>query len=457
MSNSRAIVLAAGKGSRLPTNTPKALVELGGQLLLAHVLKTLIQVVAHPPHIVVGHERERVQAAFSTADLQWHIQEQALGTAHAVDCALQDSAIDDTETVLITYSDMPLLTAQTYTAMLEASAHSDYVILTVRLDNPGGFGRIVRAADGALVSIVEKADCSEAQLQIDEVNVGVVAAKAGILRQLIAQVDNANAQKEYYLTDCVALALSKGFKVDSVEVAAPKEAMGINTSLDWSAAERVLQKDRAQELATQALVKDILRIDVRGEVSVGSGVVFDVGVILEGKVEIGDNVHIGPYTIIADTTIGSDCQIKAFSHIEGAQIGERCSLGPYARLRPDAALSSDVQIGNFVEVKKSQIAEHTKINHLSYIGDSEIGSKTNIGAGVITCNYDGAEKHKTVIGDDVFIGSDTQIIAPVSIGDGATIGAGSTISKDAESGALTLSRSEQKTIPNWQRPGKSEK
>ena len=306
-----------------------------------------------------------------------------------------------------------------------------------------------------VLGIVEQADANQQQCDLKEVNVGVIAAKAKLLRELISEVGKDNKQKEYYLTDCLGIALRKGLTVSSVEVQDVDEVRGVNTLPEISQAERLLQKRSAHRLSQVAVIKDPSRIDIRGDVSVGKDVVFDVGVVLEGRIIVGDDVYIGPYTVIKDTIIADGSKIEAFSHIDNARIGNNCRIGPYARLRPETELCDETQIGNFVEVKKSCIGSNTKINHLSYIGDSEVGKDVNVGAGTITCNYDGANKHKTVIGDDVFIGSDTQIIAPVTIGKGATIGAGSTICHDADANVLTLSRSEQKTIKNWKRPRKN--
>ncbi len=452
MQQASVIILAAGQGTRMPGDVPKVLFDLAGEPMLKHVIAEIQNIDAGSIHIVIGYKGEQVKAAFPDTSLRWHEQDKQQGTAHAVACALPE--LSDDETVLITYGDMPLLRAATYQKLLAGLQEAQLVLLTTQLPDPTGYGRILRDDNGQLTGIIEQADATPEQCLLDEVNVGVMAAKAGLLRELIDAINTDNQQGEYYLTDCLGLAVKKGIATAAVQVDDITEARGVNKPPEIEEAERLMQRRRAKELGQKAFLKDAARIDIRGEVSVGDGVLFDVGVVLEGRVAIGNNVQIGPYVVMKDVTIADDSVIKPFSHLEDARIGRNCRIGPHARIRPATSIDDNVHIGNFVETKKSRIKEGSKINHLSYIGDSEVGKNVNIGAGTITCNYDGTNKHNTVIGDDVFIGSDTQIIAPVTIGTGATIGAGSTIVRDAEAGKLTLSRSEQKTVKGWKRPKK---
>jgi len=433
---------------------PKVLCDLGGAPLLAHVIGMMRRLGAGAVHIVVGHGADRVREAFGGDDnLVWHEQREQLGTAHAVSCALP--ALGDADTALITYADMPLIHAGTYRGVLDGLARADLALLTADVTAPAGYGRILRDGRGAIAGIVEEADATPEQRAIAEVNLGVMAAKTKVLRELIAKVGNDNNQREYYLTDCAAVAVAGGLRVASSGLRDESEAAGVNDRIQLERAERILQRRRVHALMERgACVRDASRLDVRGEVELGRNVLFDVGVVLEGAVELGDDVSVGAYSMLRDVRVGAGSVIKPYSIVEDAQIGARCFIGPYARIRPQTVLADEVHVGNFVEVKKSVIGAGSKANHLSYIGDSEIGAAVNVGAGVITCNYDGADKHRTVIGDDVFIGSDTQLVAPVSVGDGATIGAGSTITRDAGAGALTLSRSEQKSVANWRRPRK---
>jgi len=433
---------------------PKVLCDLGGAPLLAHVIGMMRRLGAGAVHIVVGHGADRVREAFGGDDnLVWHEQREQLGTAHAVSCALP--ALGDADTALITYADMPLIHAGTYRGVLDGLARADLALLTADVAAPAGYGRILRDGRGAITGIVEEADATPEQRAIAEVNLGVMAAKTKVLRELIAKVGNDNNQREYYLTDCAAAAVAGGLRVASSGLRDESEAAGVNDRVQLERAERILQRRRVHGLMERgACVRDASRLDVRGEVELGRNVLFDVGVVLEGAVELGDDVSVGAYSMLRDVSVGAGSVIKPYSIVEDAQIGARCFIGPYARIRPQTVLADEVHVGNFVEVKKSVIGAGSKANHLSYIGDSEIGAAVNVGAGVITCNYDGADKHRTVIGDDVFIGSDTQLVAPVAVGDGATIGAGSTITRDAGAGALTLSRSEQKSVANWRRPRK---
>ena len=449
------VILAAGEGTRMGASGPKVLCDLGGSPLLGHVIGAARQLAPDAVHVVVGHGADAVRAAFDGGGLVWHEQREQRGTAHAVACALP--ALPDDGVALITYGDMPLIYPDTYRGVLADLERGDVSLLTARIGIATGYGRILRDERGEITGIVEEGDATPQQRTVTEANLGVMAAKAPVLRDAIAEVGCDNSQREFYLTDCVAVAVARGLRVVGREVADITEARGVNSRMQLESAERMLQNRRVYALmAAGAGVRDASRLDVRGDVTLGGGVLFDVGVVLEGGVVLGDDVKVGAYSLLRDVAIGAGTVIEPFSLIDGARIGARCRIGPYARIRPQTVLADEVGIGNFVEVKKSEIGAAAKINHLSYIGDSEIGAATNVGAGVITCNYDGADKHRTVIGDDVFVGSNSQIVAPVTIGDGATIGAGSTITRDAEAGALTLSRGEQKTVKGWRRPRKKE-
>ena len=450
-----AIILAAGKGTRMASDIPKVLSNICGKPMLSYVLQEIKSVAPKNTHIVVGYRSQEVINAFPSTNLSWHIQEQQKGTAHAVSSALDSVKEDDI--VLVTYGDMPLLQASTYQRIISATTDNDFVLLTACLEVPDGYGRIMRSENGEPLAIVEQSDASEEQMTQKEVNLGVIAVKASVLRELIAKVDNKNEQQEYYLTDCLALAVAKGLRVATVVLQDMVQTRGVNSMREINQAECLMSKRQVLNLADKALIKDINRMDVRGEVRVGKGVVFDVGVILEGDVVIGDNVYIGPYTIIKDSAIADDSRIEALCCIDSVKIGKQCCIGPYARLRPQTQIADQVRVGNFVEIKKSHLADQAKVNHLSYIGDSKVGRAVNIGAGTITCNYDGANKYQTIIEDNVFIGSNSALIAPLTIGKGATVGAGSTINQDVPPDTLGLSRSKQKEIKGWKRPPKDKK
>ena len=455
------ILLAAGKARRMGGSTPKALYKLGGEPLIFHVIREIQKIKDMQLHIVVGFGGEQVQQAVSghftkLNNIHWHQQAEQLGTAHAVSSALPAIASD--AQVIISYADMPFITEANYRALLKTQKQHDLAFMSARLEDPAGYGRVLRSDDGVVARIIEEADASADEHTIEEVNLGIMTSRAQTLNELIKKVNNDNNQHEYYLTDCIQLAVEEGLNICSWKLPETWRAAGINTPAQYTVAERLLQRLRVSELITKgAIVRDPSRLDVRGEVQLGQGVVLDVGVVLEGKIELGDNVEIEAYSLLKDVTIAADSVVRALSHIEGAHIGKRCSVGPYARIRPNTQIGDDNRIGNFVEVKETSTGSQTKVNHLSYIGDSDIGCKVNIGAGTITCNYDGAEKHRTDIGDDVFVGSDTQIIAPVKIGSNATIGAGSTITGDVPADQLTLSRSQQTTVKGWKRPSKKSK
>lgn len=439
----------------MKSELPKVLHTLGGRPLLAHVIKCAHLLGADTPRVVIGHGAAMLQQRLADMVIQWVEQAEQLGTGHAVEQAMP--GIDDADMVLVLYGDVPLVRHNTLKTLVETANSGCLALLTVELEEPGGYGRIVRE-DGEVVAIVEQKDASEQQLAINEINTGILAVHAGRLRSWLAKLDNDNIQGEYYLTDIVALAVADGVKVSTVTPASKlgeMEVMGVNDRVQLSQCERYYQRMNAEELMQQGVtLRDPARFDLRGELTAGRDVVIDVNVIIEGDVTLGDRVSIGPNVILTNCTIGDDSVVLANCVIEDATVGKAARIGPFTRLRPEASISDNAHIGNFVEIKKSIVGQYSKVNHLSYIGDSVIGNKVNIGAGTITCNYDGANKFKTIIGDNAFIGSNTQLIAPVKVGEGATIGAGSTITEDAPDGELTISRAKQKTIKGWKRPVK---
>lgn len=450
------VILAAGQGTRMRSKLPKVLHAIGGQPMLAHVVRTARSLAPDAMHVVYGHGGEQVRAALSELPVQWVQQQQQLGTGHAVAQALPDIAAE--QTVLVLYGDVPLTRADTLQRLLAAAEGGALGLLTAHLDDPTGYGRIIRDAQGDVIAIVEHKDASDAQRRINEINTGMLAVSAARLRQWVASLDNKNSQGEFYLTDVIAMAVRDGVTVNTVHPAAIAEIMGINNKSQLAELERIHQLQQAEALMTQGVtLRDPARFDVRGELSVGRDVVIDVNVVCEGKVIIGDDVSIGPNCYLRDVSIADGVVVQANCVIEEAVIGAGSRIGPFARIRPGTVLADDVHVGNFVEIKKAEIGQGSKVNHLSYVGDAIIGKRVNVGAGTITCNYDGANKHQTVIEDDVFVGSDTQLIAPVTVGAGATIGAGSTISKDAPPGELTLSRAPQQTRKGWKRPVKKKK
>ena len=447
------IILAAGQGTRMRSTQPKVLHPIAGRPMLTHVIDTAHALQANRIHVVIGHGAEQVRETIDVAHgMEWPVQEQQLGTGHAVAQAMPK--VDPDAMVLVLYGDVPLIRRETLQDLLNR-ADGQVGLLTVMFDNPKGYGRILRNSQNGVTAIVEERDASEAQRAICEVNSGILCAPAARLNEWLARLDNGNAQGEYYLTDIIAMAVADGVKVTGVCAQDPIEVSGINDRLQLATMERNYQQRQAEGLMREGLsLIDPARFDLRGELQHGSDVVVDANVIIEGKVVLGERVYIGPNCYLRDVEIGDDSVIAAMSHLDGACIGQRCQIGPFARIRPGTELAAEARVGNFVEVKKSRIGTGSKINHLSYIGDTEMGAGVNIGAGTITCNYDGANKHKTVIGDNAFIGSDTQLVAPVSVGAGATIGAGSTITSDAPAEALTLSRTKQRSLANWKRPEK---
>lgn len=447
------VILAAGQGKRMRSAVPKVLHPLAEKPLLGHVLDTARALQPSGLYVVYGHGGEQVRAAITAEDIVWVEQAEQLGTGHALMQALPD--IPDEHQVLVLYGDVPLIQAASLQHLLEQGA-AGLGLLTMHLSNPRGYGRIVRDTAGQVREIVEEKDADAATRAITEVNTGILTGGAGYFRRWLSNLSNDNAQGEYYLTDTIALAVAEKLPVATAQVAEPQEVQGVNNRVQLAELERYYQRRQAEQLmAAGVTLRDPARLDVRGKVETGIDCLLDVNVVLEGEVKLGARVRIGPHCVLRDVSIGDDTEILANSVLESAIIGAACRIGPFARIRPDTVLAERVHIGNFVELKKSQVAAGSKINHLSYIGDTEVGAQVNIGAGTITCNYDGANKHKTVIEDRAFIGSDTQLVAPVTVGAGATIGAGSTITRDTPEDTLTLSRSPQKSIKGWRRPQKS--
>ena len=451
------VVLAAGQGKRMHSALPKVLQPLAGRPLLDHVVRAARALRPAGIHIVYGHGAEQVRAAFAEqADLTWALQAEQLGTGHAVLQAMP--AIPDDHRVLVLCGDVPLIRAQTLERLVADGANGKLALLTARLDDATGYGRVLRNASGQVTRIVEHKDATDDERRVNEINTGLIAFEARALRRYLGSLKNNNAQREYYLTDVIGAAVADRVAVDGIVADSATEVLGINDRAQLATAERALQRRQAAELMARGVtLADPERLDVRGDVTVGRDVFIDVGVVLEGKVVLGDRVRLEPYAVVRNSTLGADTVVHSHSVLDGAAAGDDCEIGPFARIRPGTVLSGHVKVGNFVETKNSQIAAHSKVNHLTYVGDATVGTGVNIGAGTITCNYDGANKHKTVIGDNAFIGSGTMLVAPVEIGAGATIGAGSTITKDAPPAELTLERSKQVTIPGWQRPKKKPK
>lgn len=447
------VVLAAGQGKRMNSALPKVLQPLADRPLLKHVVESAQALDPACIHVVYGHGGEQVQSALDYLEVNWVYQAEQLGTGHAVAQAIGD--VPDDAQVLVLYGDVPLIRAATLTHLIGTAGQQALALLTVVLDDPSGYGRIVRDDSNRVVGIVEEKDASADQRHIRETNTGLMCGQAAHLRDWLSRLTNRNAQGEYYLTDCIALAADDRVSVVAGQAGTIEETQGINNKLDLSRAERILQRRQANALMAQGLtLRDPERFDLRGTLRVGRDTAIDVNAVIEGEVVLGDNVTIGPNCVLRSCTIDDGTQVLAHSVIEHAEVGARCQIGPFARLRPDTRVGDRAKIGNFVETKKITLGHGSKINHLSYVGDASVGDDVNIGAGVITCNYDGANKHVTTIGDGAFIGSDTQLVAPVSVGNGATIGAGSTITKTAPADTLSLSRARQSTIDGWQRPRK---
>jgi len=451
------IILAAGKGTRMCSQLPKILHQIANRSLLEHVYDMSKQLENNAIKIVYGHGADLVRETLNDLDVSWIEQKQQLGTGHAVQQA--SAHFTDSDTVLILYGDVPLLKLNTVKALIKNVSEQSIALLTVNLDDPTGYGRIVRDASGQVSKIVEQKDATAAEQLIKEGNTGIMAVQGQQLKKWLNQLGNNNAQGEYYLTDVIEMAVADGIAVITSQPESVDEVLGVNNRIQLSHLERVYQLERANYLMEQGVtLMDPARFDLRGSLdSLGTDIIIDVNVILEGKNSIGNNVRIGANTYINNSIIADNVDILANCIIDNAIIGQGSKIGPFARLRPESVLAEQVHIGNFVEIKKTTIASASKINHLSYIGDATVGSRVNIGAGTITCNYDGVNKFRTIIEDGAFIGSDSQLIAPVTIGKNATIGAGSTITKDSPENQLTLSRAKQITITSWQRPVKQEK
>ena len=447
------VILAAGQGKRMASELPKVLQPLAGRPLLAHVIDTARLLRPAAIHVVHGHAGERVREAFPDEAIHWTLQAEQLGTGHAVLQAL--AAIPDEHTVLVLYGDVPLVRTTTLADLVGRAGPTSLALLTAVLPDPAGYGRVIRDTTGRVARIVEHKDANRKELAVAEVNTGLLAAPAGRLRRWLSALGRDNAHGEYYLPDCIVAAVRDGIAIEAVVAASATEVLGVNDKLQLAEVEAAHRRECATELMRAGVtIVDPARIDVRGEVQCGRDVVLDINVILEGRVRIGDRARIGPGSLLRDCEIGADTEVRANCVIEGAITGVRCVVGPFARLRPGTRLADEVHIGNFVEIKNSELGPGSKANHLSYLGDATIGAQVNVGAVTVTCNYDGADKHRTTIGDGAFIGSGTMLVAPVTVGEDATIGAGSTITKPAPPGKLTLERSRQQTLDGWKRPAK---
>jgi bifunctional UDP-N-acetylglucosamine pyrophosphorylase/glucosamine-1-phosphate N-acetyltransferase len=442
-------------GKRMQSDLPKVLHALAGKPLLSHVIDTARQLSPSRCCVVYGHGGDKVPKQLAADDLQFVLQEPQLGTGHAVMQAV--STLNEDQPTLVLYGDVPLTTVATLRTLTERAGNDKLAILTIAMDDPTGYGRIVREQN-KIVRIVEQKDATDLERQIQEVNTGILVAPTQRLKDWLSRLSNHNAQGEYYLTDIIALAVKDNVIIESTQPSHAWETLGVNSKVQLAELERIHQLNLAHQLLEQGVtLADPARIDIRGELHCARDVSIDVGCVFEGQVYIGQGVSIGAYCVIKNSRIADNANIKPFTHIDEASVGSDSHIGPYARLRPGTTLGTDVHVGNFVEVKNSTFDAHSKANHLAYVGDTTVGSRVNIGAGTITCNYDGANKHRTVIEDNAFIGSDTQLVAPVTVGKGATIGAGTTLTKDAPPDSLTVSRARQTTIPGWQRPVKQKK
>lgn len=450
------VILAAGQGTRMQSAIPKVLHQIAGVSLLEHIVRTTM-LLSHDttPIVVYGHQGEQLKQSLKHPVI-WVHQTQQLGTGHAVQQALPH--LTDSEYTFILYADVPLVSFTTLQKILEKTTKNTIGIVTATVPNPTGLGRIIRNQQNDICKIIEEKDASDSEQTIHEINTGIYLIPTDYLKKQLPTLKNHNAQNEFYITDMIEIALKDDIKIVDVQPDHYQETLGINTREQLAQLERFYQIEQAKKfLQNGVTLIDPNRFDVRGDVNIGKDSVIDINVILEGKVKIGERCFIGPHCILRNVTLGNDVEIRAHSILDGAMVSDHCMIGPFARIRPDTTLASHCHIGNFVEIKKSAIGFGTKINHLTYIGDSEIGKQVNIGAGTITCNYDGKNKHKTTIEDHAFIGSNSALIAPITIHTGATIGAGSTITRDAPANQLTLTRVKQKSIINWQRPIKTEK
>lgn len=447
------IILAAGQGSRMYSELPKVLHQLAGKSLLEHVHHTASMMETRGIHVIYGYGGDQVIEELSHLDVDWVEQAEQLGTGHAVEQALPN--IPDKDLVLILYGDVPLITNETLSDLVVAAEDSHFSLLTCFVDDPRGYGRIVRNDNDEVIRIVEEKDASNEEKKIGEINTGMMVANGKALKQWIGELESNNAQSEFYITDAIEMAVRDGVEINTVQPHSIVEIRGVNDRAQLSELERYYQLIQAHQLMRRGItIMDPSRFDLRGDLEIDSDCYIDINVILEGRLKIGSGVRIGANCVIKDSVIDDVVEILPNSIIENAVIGKACRIGPFARIRPETVLNESVHVGNFVEIKKSIVGNASKVNHLSYIGDAEIGTDSNIGAGVITCNYDGANKHKTIIGDNVFVGSDVQLVAPVSISSGATIAAGTTITKDVDENELAISRTPQKSLSDWKRPKK---
>ncbi|WP_249976348.1 bifunctional UDP-N-acetylglucosamine diphosphorylase/glucosamine-1-phosphate N-acetyltransferase GlmU [Vreelandella olivaria] len=444
------VILAAGKGTRMNSQIPKVLHTLAGKPLVQHVLDTAAGLSPSRTHVVIGHGADRLRAALAASTVSFVVQKEQRGTGHAV--AQAQNQLGNGK-VLVLYGDVPLIRRESLAALLAQVDEQHMGLLTVTLSDPTGYGRIVRNTDGEAVAIVEQKDADSAQLAINECNTGIMAMTSSQLKRWLPRLSAENAQGEYYLTDVIAMAAGEGVSVCTTQPATAVEVEGVNNRAQMARLERVYQQQLANSLMEQGVaLADPARLDVRGKLSCGHDVFIDVGCVFEGEVELGEGVRIGPYCVIKNSTIGAESVIESHSMIDSTVAAGLNQIGPFARLRPGTRLAVKAKVGNFVETKNADVGEGSKINHLSYVGDAHLGRNVNVGAGTITCNYDGANKHRTVIGDDAFVGSNSALVAPVTVGKGATIGAGSTIAKDVSEYALAVTRSRQLEKADWPRP-----
>ncbi|HCR3992849.1 TPA: bifunctional UDP-N-acetylglucosamine diphosphorylase/glucosamine-1-phosphate N-acetyltransferase GlmU [Morganella morganii] len=449
------VILAAGKGTRMYSALPKVLHHLAGKPMVQHVIDTALSLGAQNVHLVYGHGGDLLQNTLSDQNLNWVLQAEQLGTGHAMQQAAPHFA--DDEDILMLYGDVPLIAAETLERLMAVKPEGGIGLLTVILDNPAGYGRIIRE-NGLVTGIIEQKDASEEQQKIKEINTGILVANGGDLKRWLAKLNNNNAQGEFYITDIIAIAHQEGRRIETAHPEKLSEMEGVNNRLQLAALERIYQREQADRLLLEGvMILDPARFDLRGTLTHGKDVIIDVNVIIEGNVTLGNNVVIGAGCVLKDCVIGDGSVLSPYTVVESSEMARDCTVGPFARLRPGSVLADKAHVGNFVEMKKATLGVGSKAGHLSYLGDAEIGNDVNIGAGTITCNYDGANKFKTVIGDDVFVGSDTQLVAPVIIGKGATVGAGTTVTKDVGDNELVISRVRQTQIAGWKRPVKMKK
>ena len=447
------VILAAGQGTRMKSRLPKVLHQVAGRPLLEHVVQTAQALKPTAIHVVIGHGAELVKAQLSAYELNWIVQEQQLGTGHAVIQALPAVAADSV--VLILYGDVPLTGRDTLRNLVNQASQAP-ALLTAVVENPAGYGRILRDDSGALIGVVEHKDASDEQCEIREINTGVLAAPAADLNAYLPRVGNENQQGEYYLPDILSMAVAEGRQVASSQAVTEIEILGVNDRVQLNQVEREFQRRQAEALMRAGVsVADAGRLDIRGELLCGEDVSIDVNVVFEGQVSLGDGVSIGPNCVLKDVSVESGATVHAMSHLQETQVGSNCSVGPYARLRPGTVMAAGARVGNFVETKNTNIGAGSKVNHLSYIGDCEMGAGVNIGAGTISCNYDGANKHRTDIGDGAFVGSNSTLVAPVRIAEGGFVAAGSTVTRNVDEGELALGRTRQRNLPGWRRPTKA--